>query len=133
MLAIRLADRLHNMRTIAFVAPAKQHRKVGETIDILAPLARAAGLSDVGRERHELSAAVLQPTTSASGINPRLLILVTLLLPAPHRARWQEEWHAELAALPTRRTRLRFTFPVLLDTPSLSLTLRRPICRERRW
>ncbi|MGW6893721.1 HD domain-containing protein [Streptomyces chartreusis] len=133
MLAIRLADRLHNMRTIAFVAPAKQHRKARETIDILAPLARAAGLTEVSRELHDLSTAVLQPTTSASGVNPRLLTLLTWLLPAPHRARWQEEWHAELATLPTRRTRICFTLRVLLGTPGLSLTLRRPPWRERRW
>ncbi|MFE5923056.1 HD domain-containing protein [Streptomyces sp. NPDC056468] len=133
VLAIRLADRLHNMRTIAFVAPAKQYRKARETIDILAPLARAAGLTEVSRELHDLSAAVLRPSASASGVNPRLLTLLTLLLPAPQRARWQEEWHAELATLPTRRTRIRFTFRVLLGTPSLSLTLRRPVRRERRW
>jgi (p)ppGpp synthase/HD superfamily hydrolase len=133
VLAIRLADRLHNMRTIAFLAPAKQHRKARETIDILAPLARAAGLTEVSRELHDLSTAVLQPTISSSGLNPCLLTLLTWLLPAPHRARWQEEWHAELATLPTRRTRIRFTLRVLLGTPGLSLTLRRPLCRERRW
>ncbi|AZQ32259.1 HD domain-containing protein [Streptomyces cyaneochromogenes] len=132
VLAIRLADRLHNMQTIAFLAPAKQYRKARETIDVLVPLARSAGLTDVSRELHDLSAAVLRPTTSASAVAPRLLTLLTLLLPAPQRARWQEEWHAELATLPTRRTRIRFTFRVLLGAPSLSLTLRRPACRERR-
>ncbi|MFH8701317.1 HD domain-containing protein [Streptomyces chartreusis] len=81
VLAIRLADRLHNMRTIAFVAPAKQYRKARQTIDILAPLARAAGLSDLGRELHELSAAVLRPTTTPTGLNPRLLTLLTWLSP----------------------------------------------------
>jgi (p)ppGpp synthase/HD superfamily hydrolase len=130
VLTICLADRLHNMRTIAFLAPAKQHRKARETLDVLAPLARAAGLTDVSRELHDLSAAVLQPTSSAFAVTTRLL---ALLLPTPQRARWREEWHAELATLPTRRTRTRFTFRVLLGTPRLSMTLRRPAGQERRW
>ncbi|MFF4258650.1 HD domain-containing protein [Streptomyces sp. NPDC001663] len=133
VLAICLADRLHNMRTITFLAPATQHRKARETLDVLAPLARAAGLTDVSRELHDLSAAVLQPTSSAFAVTTRLLALLTLLLPTPQRARWREEWHAELATLPTRRTRTRFTLRVLLGTPRLSLTLRRPASQERRW
>ncbi|MER5667452.1 HD domain-containing protein [Streptomyces mirabilis] len=59
-----LADRLHNLRTIAFLAPAVQHRKARETLEVLVPLARAAGLTDVGRELHDLSAAVLMPASS---------------------------------------------------------------------
>ncbi|MFE9023837.1 HD domain-containing protein [Streptomyces sp. NPDC007808] len=133
VLAIRLADRLHNMRTIAFLAPDRQYRRARETIDVLAPMARAAGLTEVGRELHDLSAEVLRPKTSALAATPRVLTALTLLLPAPQRARWQEEWHAELATLPDRRARARFTCRILLGTPRLSLTLRRPAFRERRW
>ncbi len=132
VLAIRLADRLHNMRTIAFVAPAKQLGKARETIQVFAPLASAAGLTGVSRELHDLSAAVLQPTPAAFAVTTRMLSLLTLVLPGAQRARWREEWHAELAALPNRRTRIRFTARVLLGTPRLSLTLRRPVRRERR-
>ncbi|MFJ1602305.1 HD domain-containing protein [Streptomyces sp. NPDC088253] len=130
MLAIRLADRLHNMRTSAVLAPARRYRVARETLEVIAPLARAAGLTDVSRELRDLSAVVLQPASTASAVTTRML---TLLLPTPQRARWREEWHAELATLPTRRTRTRFTLRVLFCTPRLSLTLRRPTCRERRW
>ncbi|WP_328834603.1 HD domain-containing protein [Streptomyces europaeiscabiei] len=61
VLAIRLADRLHNMRTIAFVAPPRRHLNACETLDVFAPVARAAGLEAVGRELHDLASAVLQP------------------------------------------------------------------------
>lgn len=132
VLVIRLADRLHNMRTIEFVATAKQYGKARETIEVFAPLARAAGLTDVSRELHDLSAAVLQPAPTAYAVTTRLLVLLTLLLPGTQRARWRQEWQAELAALPTRRTRTCFTFRVLLSTPHLSLALRRPVCQEPR-
>ncbi|WP_231626708.1 HD domain-containing protein [Streptomyces apocyni] len=133
VLAIRLADRLHNMRTIAFVAPARRYLVARETRDVIAPLARAAGLADVSRELHDLSSAALQPASTPSAVTTRMLAMLTLLLPTRQRARWREEWHAELAALPTRRTRTRFTLRVLLSTPRLSWTLRRAAFRERRW
>ncbi|MFF4088878.1 HD domain-containing protein [Streptomyces nigra] len=132
VLAIRLADRLHNMRTIKFVAPARQHRVARETLELVAPLAKAAGLADVGRELHDISSAVLRPTVSAWAVTPRLLTVLTLLLPAAQRARWHEEWNAELGTLPTRRARTHFTARILLSTPRLTLTLRRPASLERR-
>ncbi|MGW1564643.1 HD domain-containing protein [Streptomyces sp. NPDC002144] len=132
VLAIRLADRLHNMRTIAFVAPTRRYRVARETLDVIAPLARAAGLTDVSRELQDLSSGVLQPTSTAA-VTTRTLSMLTLLLPTPTRARWREEWHAEIATLPTRRTRTRFTLRVLLSTPRLSWTLRRTAFRERLW
>ncbi|MEU1184233.1 HD domain-containing protein [Streptomyces sp. NPDC005820] len=130
--AIRCADRLHNLRTIAFVAPARRYRAARETLDVLAPSARAAGLTDVSRELHDLSAAVLQPPSSTYAVTARLLTALTLTLPAPARARWREEWHAELATLPTRRTRTRFTLRILLGTLRLSLALRHSSRREQR-
>ncbi|MEU7058205.1 HD domain-containing protein [Streptomyces sp. NPDC046197] len=41
VLAIRLADRLHNMRTVAFVAPSRLYRVARETLEVIAPLAYA--------------------------------------------------------------------------------------------
>ncbi|MFC8394146.1 HD domain-containing protein [Streptomyces sp. NPDC057238] len=131
VLAIRLADRLHNMRTIAFVPPTRRYHVARETLDVIAPLARAVGLTDVSRELHDLSSAVIRPTSTAA-VTTRTLTTLTLLLPPPTRARWREEWHAELGTLPTRRTRTRFTLRVLLGTPKLSWTLRRTVSRERR-
>lgn len=132
VLAIRLADRLHNMRTIAFVAQSQQLLKARETHDVFAPVASAAGLDTVGRELQDLASAVLQPTPSSYALTGRLLATLALLLPSRQRARWGEEWSAELAAHTTRRSRIRFTLHVLLGAPRLSMTLRRPPCREQR-
>jgi GTP pyrophosphokinase len=133
VLAIRLADRLHNMRTIAFTAEATQHRKARETLDVFAPLAHAAGLETVGSELQSLASAVLQPTPpSFNAVTRRLLTATSLLLPARQRARWQEEWSAELTAHAARRARTRFTLHVLLSAPRLSLTLRRASCQGQR-
>ena len=131
MLAIRLADRLHNMRTITFVPSTRQHRVARETLELVTPLAQAAGLTDVGRELHDLSSAVLRPTTSARAITSRLLTVLALLLPASQRARWREEWHAELRTRPNRRARAGFTAHILLTTPRLTLTLCHPIWGRR--
>ncbi|WP_406486033.1 HD domain-containing protein [Streptomyces phaeochromogenes] len=132
VLAIRLADRLHNMRTIAFVAQSRQHLKARETLDVFAPVASAAGLDTVGRELQDLASAVLQPALSSHAVTGRLLATVTLLLPSRQRARWQEEWSADLTAHASRYARTRFTLRVLLGAPRLSMTLRRPPCREQR-
>ncbi|MFJ6894004.1 HD domain-containing protein [Streptomyces hokutonensis] len=132
VLAIRLADRLHNMRTIAFVAPARRLLKARETLDVFAPAASAVGLETVGRELQDLASAVLQPAVSSYAVTGRLLTVLTLLLPSQQRARWQEEWSADLAALTTRRARTRFTLHVLLGAPRLSMTLRRPASQEQR-
>jgi GTP pyrophosphokinase len=132
ILAIRLADRLHNMRTLAFVAPPRQFLKARETLEVFAPLARARGMDTVGRELNDLASTVLRAARPAHAFTGRLLTTVTLLLPTQQRARWQEEWGAELAAHATRRARMRFTLRVLLGSPRLSLTLRRPIVQEWR-
>lgn len=132
VLAIRLADRLHNMRTIAFVAQSRQLLKARETLDVFAPVASAAGLESVGRELQDLASAVLQPALSSHAVTGRLLATVTLLLPSRQRARWQEEWSADLADHVSRYARTRFTLRVLLGAPRLSMTLRRPPCREQR-
>ncbi|MEW2084960.1 HD domain-containing protein [Streptomyces sp. NPDC005283] len=131
-LAIRLADRLHNMRTIAFVAQDKQHRHARETLEVLAPLAHATGLESVGRELQDLASAVLRPAPSSHALAHQLLTTLTLLLPEQERPRWQEEWTAELAAHTTRSARTRFALRVLLAAPRLSMTLRHPPSLERR-
>jgi GTP pyrophosphokinase len=61
VLLIKLADRLHNMRTIASLPEAKQKRIAQETLDIYAPIANRLGMSKVKNELEELSFKYLEP------------------------------------------------------------------------
>jgi len=74
VLLVKLADRLHNMRTIKHVKPAKRTRIAQETMDIYAPLAGRMGMQHMREELEGLSFEVLYPEACQS-ITSRLEVL----------------------------------------------------------
>jgi len=86
VILIKLADRLHNMRTLGAVSPAKRRRVARETMEIYAPIANRLGLNTVFHELQELAFSHMYPlryrilakATSAARGNRREMIGKTL-------------------------------------------------------
>ena len=74
VLLVKLADRLHNMRTLEFVPQEKRQRIARETMDIYAPLAGRMGMQDMRSELEDLAFRYLQPD-HYSAITDRLEVM----------------------------------------------------------
>ena len=66
VIIVKLADRLHNMRTLAHMPPHKQRRIADETLQVFAPLARLLGMYRIQAELEDLSFAYRDPATYAA-------------------------------------------------------------------
>lgn len=66
VILVKLADRLHNMRTIRHMRPDKQKQKAAETMDIYAPLAGRMGMHWMREELEDLSFRVMNPEARSS-------------------------------------------------------------------
>ena len=66
ILLIKLADRLHNMRTLGVCSAEKKKRKAQETMDIYVPLAERLGLHRIKNELEDISFKMLNPTAYAN-------------------------------------------------------------------
>jgi hypothetical protein len=124
---IKLADRLHNLRTAAPLTPATRLSKSRDTLEVLVPLAAELGLDAIRAELEDLAAGMVsRHGTGRASASGRLLAAAAALLPATARSRWRDEWAGELSALPTSRQRGVFAARTLVGLPRLAATLRRP-------
>ena len=68
VLFIKLADRLHNMRTLQYLPPERRQRISQETIEIYAPLAHRLGMARIRGELEDLAFSFLDPTRFGHGV-----------------------------------------------------------------
>ncbi|MCD8365281.1 MAG: bifunctional (p)ppGpp synthetase/guanosine-3',5'-bis(diphosphate) 3'-pyrophosphohydrolase [Clostridiales bacterium] len=69
VIIIKLADRLHNMRTLQYMSPEKQKEKARETMDIYAPIAQRLGISRIKTELDDLALKYLEPEAYYNLVN----------------------------------------------------------------
>ncbi|WP_204038582.1 HD domain-containing protein [Acrocarpospora phusangensis] len=125
ILTLKLADRLHNMRTIDVMPPEMIRLRSRETLEIIVPVAARLGLDEIRLELESLARARYD-TSDGHGIGLAFHAISTgaVILPPAARARYLEEWLSDLHSLPDRPTRRRFTVQLLAGMPRLAAVLR---------
>ncbi|HEV2933860.1 MAG TPA: HD domain-containing protein [Streptosporangiaceae bacterium] len=78
VVALKVADRLHNMRTLQFVPQAKQLRKAREVLDIIVPVARQLSMGTVGMELQSLAFGALIRNRSSSETHQRAIVALDI-------------------------------------------------------
>jgi (p)ppGpp synthase/HD superfamily hydrolase len=141
-LHIKIAVRLHNMRTIRYITPDSQRRDAAHTRTLVAPLAHQLGFTAIGSELDALATATLHTPSTAIVITARpargtyrhvvgysalhsTLRVGGLLLPAHCRQRWQQDWDGELHAAENLFERIHFAVNILRGLPALAVITRR--------
>jgi hypothetical protein len=128
---IKIADRLHNLRTIRYLPAALQVDRSLQTLQVQVPLTRSLGAETLGAELADLACATLRRHYQSQTASGRIMSSSALLLPRAVRARWCEEWLAELHLHSTRRARAIFTAQIAVATSRLAVTLRNPAAKHR--
>ena len=126
VLTIKVADRLHNMRTVQYIPKAKQLCKARESLEIFAPVAARLSMGTIKAELETLANATIKRHRQARSASGRLLVVVAALLPRATRIRWCEEWLGELHTLTGRHERASFAIHTALGIPQLAFTIRMP-------
>lgn len=135
VIALKLLDRLHNMRTIEYLDAGKQLSRSRETLQWLVPYARRLGLPVVADELQELARHRIDVLAGEGGGSTATLYALqigSLMLPAPARARYLEEWAAELRTAADQHCRHLFAWQLMLGLPRLGIMLHRPRWDARR-
>jgi hypothetical protein len=132
VILVKLADRLHNMRTLGAVPPEKRRRVARETLDIYAPIAHRLGLNNTYRELQDLSFANFNPNRYATlekavkAARGNRREVVGKILESVQRAIGDAHIDAEVTGREQpARDDVRFVLPTLLETDLERLERRR--------
>jgi GTP diphosphokinase / guanosine-3',5'-bis(diphosphate) 3'-diphosphatase len=126
---IKMADRLHNLRTIRYLPTAVQVDRSLQTLQVHVPLARSLGAETLGTELADLACATLRRHYQGHTASGRIMRSSALLLPRAVRARWSEEWLAELHLHSTRRARAVFAAQIAVAAGRMAVSLRSPAAK----